>query len=114
MRRPTPKTHRKILRRPIELEPDISIYTFDVGGRGSRVEGLPPYGEYNPNRVHVARRRRAHKENNAFPRGWKFQFEEADSISVIGEGTIQAIANGGWTTCTKVADNKWTVLGDIT
>lgn len=111
MRKPTPKTHRKILRRPIVLEPGINITTFDVGGRGSRVNKLPPYGEYNPNRVHVARRRRAHKENKAFPRGWKFQFESKGNISVIGDDAVQAIVNGGWTTCTKISNDCLIVHG---
>ena len=115
MRKPTPKTYRKIKRRPIVLEPGIRVSEFDLVtidiGRGSRVEKLPPYGEYNPNRVHVARRRRAHKENKAFPRGWTF---EADTkpIHVISDDAIQAIADGGWTTCTKVSDNGWIVQGD--
>lgn len=78
--------------------------TFDIGRRGSRVEHLPPYGEYNPNRVHVARRRRAHKENNAFPRGWTFVSEVGESH--IGEGAIATVM--------KIAKDKWTVFGDIT
>jgi len=111
MRKPTPKTHRKILRRPIKLEPGISITSFDVSDRGSRIEKLPPFGEYDPNRVHVARRRRAHKENKMFPRGWKFEFGGATDYQ-ISESAVKALTDGAMTTITKTSKGHWTVFGE--
>ena len=116
MRKPTPKTYRKIKRRPIVLEPGVRFSGESdtiIIGRSSRVNKLPPYKEYNPKRVHVARRRRAYKEHKTFPRGWTMIEEQGESH--IGQGAIDAIVNGGWTTTTKVAADEWSICGeDIT
>ena len=123
MRKPTPKTYRKIKRRPIVLVPGVRVSEFDVVTvtieSNRRSDRLPPYGEYNPNRVHVARRRRAHKENKEFPRGWTWASEVSESH--VSDDAIQAIASGGWTTCKKVSEDEWelgnsdfTIEGSIT
>ena len=40
---------------------------------------------------------------------------EEQGESHIGQGAIDAIVNGGWTTTTKVATDEWFVCGeDIT
>lgn len=127
MRRPTPKKHRKILRRPkppIVLEPGVQVVVTDtftcrsrvtdtfVVGRGSRVNKLPrSYDEYNPNKVHVARRRKAVKEFNMFPRGWTI--EEEVSESYVSQSAVDAIVNGGWLTSTKISNDEWVVSGDL-
>ena len=70
---------RKIARRPIVLEPGIRTMSYDVSsGRGSRIENLPPFDEYNPKRVHIARRRQATKDHHSFPRGWSIDFGTND------------------------------------
>jgi hypothetical protein len=114
VRKPTPKNMRKNKRNAKEtmdiihiIDPSIYPQSF-----GSRVDKLPPYDKYNPKRVHVARRRRATKEHNAFPRGWKIDYEDPGKlhISSVGVALIQA---GGWTTCTKLSENDWIIEGDV-
>ena len=79
---------------------------------GSRVNKLPPYDEYNPNKVHVARRRQAWKEHKTFPRGWKV-IEEEQGESYVSQSAVDAIVNGGWTTMTKISETDWTIEGSI-
>ena len=74
-------------------------------GKGPRVEKLPPYNEYNPNKIHVARRRRAWKGHHAFPRGWTFDEEMAEPIQ--GWFTDKEMT----TTVVKDNDTTWYING---
>lgn len=112
MHRHPPKTVREY-KRKLREQGYITDVRFigAAAGRGSRVDKLPPYDEYNPKRVHVARRRKAWKEHKAFPRGWKVEYERGDVH--ISQGAIDAIANGGWSTSTKVSETEWHIEGDV-
>jgi len=113
MRKPTPKTNRKLKRLMREQGYIDGIrITKQTIGKGSRVKKLPPYDEYNPNRVHVARRRKAWKEHTAFPRGWKVEFEQIGDLR-ISKTAVDTIVNGGWTTMTKVSEEDWTIEGNV-
>lgn len=115
MRRPTPKTMRKIKRRPIVLEPGIRWHdctqTFIVGSGGSRVDKLPPFDEYNPNRVHVARRRQANKDHHSFPRGWTIQYDTGSVI--ISDPALRAIQLAGWPESTEDSEDDCTIDGSV-
>lgn len=90
---------------------DVRVTTYPMG-KGSRVNKLPrSYDKYNPNKVHIARRRKAVKEFNMFPRGWTMQIEHGPVI--IDPSVIKQIASGGWTTVTKLSENNWTINGSV-
>lgn len=71
MKHKSPKQLRKKKRNPYIIHDlsDVLILRTEVGR--SRADRLPPFDEYNPNRIHIARRRQAHKEHNTFPRAWR-------------------------------------------
>ena len=89
MKHKSPKQLRIDKKKPRELTGAWEIEMVSIAGRGSRVKKLPSFEEYNPNRIHVARRRRAHKDHHTFPRGWTWGNEET-SDHVIGSSAATA------------------------
>ena len=79
MKHKSPKQLRIDKKKPRELTGAWNVETVSIGVHGSRVDKLPSFEEYNPNRIHVARRRRAHKDHHTFPRGWTWGFEETSA-----------------------------------
>lgn len=80
MKNKSPKQLRIDKKRPIRLVPGIQMVTIDVSvHKSTRADNLPPFDEYKPKRVHVARRRRAIQEHHAFPRGWSIEEDVKDS-----------------------------------
>jgi len=100
MKHKSPKQLRKKKRNPYILDDIFDITLTTIASGGSRVDRLPPYNEYNPRRIHVARRRRAYKDHHTFPRGWAWASEETGDINVIGSGV-------GGTAIIKIAPNEW-------
>jgi len=102
MKHKSPKQLRIDKKKPVFMEPgirvvgtDCSLVTMTATARGSRVEKLPSFEEYNPNKIHVARRRRAWKDHTSFPRGWIWQ--DYDPTSLLEDYYFTKIADGGWT-----------------
>lgn len=66
---------------------DIIIFRAEI--KASRADRLPPFDEYNPNRIHVARRRRAWKDHTSFPRGWVLGPDEKNLTIKVGDGCTE-------------------------
>ena len=97
-----------IPRRPGTLRPN-----YYIAGTGSAEvvslpqDDLPPYNEYFPNRIHVARRRVAWKKHKRFPRGWTIEYEQGDlyiDTSILAEGSTVTVF--------KESDTDWSIYGD--
>jgi len=90
MKHKSPKQLRKRKQNPYCFS-DISDFQIaSVGVGPSRADRLPPFDEYNPNRIHVARRRQARKDHYSFPRGWTWTIDEKEQTT----GTSWSIDEG--------------------
>jgi len=96
MKNKSPKQSRIDKKKPRSLTPGVYIVETDSSFvvHGSKVDKLPPFDEYNPRRIHVARRRRAWKEHTTFPRGWTIVDESADEF--IGDGFTSSATTALW------------------
>lgn len=83
MKHKLPKRLRNKKRNPYILESFPGITFTVLESKGCRADRLPPYKEYNPNKIHVARRRRAWKDHTSFPRGWRWEQEETGNINIL-------------------------------
>lgn len=114
MKRLSPRALRiKKKHGPKPFEFNFTTIVLDVASKD-----LPPYGEYKPNRIHVARRREAWQEHKAFPRGWVFEEEDftVEGSASIGTTTststsTSTVGSGGLAMVKKELYNQWKVYG---